>query len=127
MNEFAMGFVAVFEEPLNRIKIEEIVGEWLENFEKVEQVSEKDIATLEVTSIQDITWPSLLQFRVLNGTQYAWAYLSEGGKVIETTGTPNGEEVSLSLDIVVRLPGVVTVISDKDDKRLDELERQGIL
>ena len=46
--------------------------------------------------------------------------------VIETTGLPH-EKISLCLDILLELPGVTEIVDQHDDRRLDELERDGLM
>ena len=70
------GFIAVFEEALGKPQISECVASWLERFEKVEQVIPKMEGTLEVKEPSEIMWEPNLQFRVLNGEQFAWVYVS---------------------------------------------------
>lgn len=67
-----------------------------------------------------------LQFRVIQGDDFSWAYLTRGRRVIETTGLPN-EKIPLSLDILLELTGVTEVVDQSDDRRLDELERDGLM
>ena len=126
-NVFSVGFVGVFEERLDDALIEAVVESWLERFEKLEQVIPNEVATVHVTSKQDLIRSEHMQFRILLGDAFAWAYLSKGAKVIETTGMPAGEEASLSLHVLLELPGLTKVISDKDERALEALERQGVL
>ena len=52
--------------------------------------------------------------------------LPEGRRVIETSGLPN-EKIPLSLDVLLELTGVTEVVDQSDDRRLDELERDGLM
>src|ERR1700677_2354652 len=70
------GFIAVFEKALDRALISECVASWLERFEKVEQMIPKMEGTLEVKEPSEIMWEENLQFRVTNGDQFAWVYVS---------------------------------------------------
>lgn len=124
-NEFSLGFVAIFEKELDKGRVEKIVISWLNRFEKLEQVASRDIATLPINSIEDICWENNLQFRVLQGGEFSWIYLTMENKVIETTGQPNGDQVSLCLTVLTELPELITIIPDSDQKRLEELEEQG--
>ena len=124
-NEFALGFVAIFEKALDKARIEKIAASWLERFEKVEQVAARDIATLPIETLEDICWENNLQFRVTEGGEFSWIYLTLQSKVIETTGQPNGDQVSLCLTVLTELPELITIIPDSDQKRLDEFESQG--
>jgi hypothetical protein len=120
------GFVAVFENPLDRAAISECVGSWLKRFEKVEQVVPGMEGTLEVKETRDIMWEPHLQFRVLNGEQFAWVYLSLDKPAMETTGFQDAE-ISFCLEVLLELPNVAEVVDEKNARRLDELERAGII
>ena len=120
------GFIAVFEGPLDRARISECVASWLERFEKVEQVVPKMEGTLEVKETRDIMWEPNLQFRVLNGEQFAWVYVSLDKPSMETTGFQDAE-ISFCLEVLLELPDVAEVIDEKNERRLSELERAGII
>ncbi|MEZ5406328.1 MAG: hypothetical protein R3F23_09280 [Verrucomicrobiia bacterium] len=77
--------------------------------------------------MEDVIWDENLQFRILNGDEFSWVYLTRNKFIIETTGQPNGEEVSLCLNLLTELPELKTVIPDSDEKRLEELEKQGLI
>jgi hypothetical protein len=120
------GFVAIFEGPLDRAHISECIASWLERFEKVEQVVPKMEGTLEVKETRDIMWEPNLQFRVLKGEQFAWVYVSLDKPAMETTGLQDAE-ISFCLEVLLELPGVAEVIDEKNERRLSELERAGII
>ena len=120
------GFIAIFEGPLDRARISECVASWLERFEKVEQVVPKMEGTLEVKETRDIMWEPNLQFRVLNGEQFAWVYVSLDKPAMETTGFQDAE-ISFCLEVLLELPAVAEVIDEKNERRLAELERAGII
>jgi len=120
------GFIAVFETALGRAQISECVGSWLERFEKVEQVIPKMEGTLEVKEPSEIMWEENLQFRVTNGQQFAWVYVSLDKRAMETTGFQDAE-ISFCLEVLLELPGVAEVIDEKNQRRLDELEKAKII
>jgi hypothetical protein len=120
------GFVAVFERDLTQAHIAECVLSWLERFEKVEQVIPQMEGTLEVKEPAEIMWEPNLQFRVLNGEQFAWVYVSAGRRAMETTGFQDAE-ISFCLEVLLELPGIAEVIDEKNQRRLDELEKAGII
>ncbi len=120
------GFIAVFENALGRPEISECVLLWLERFEKVEQVIPNMEGTLEVKEPGEIMWEPNLQFRVLNGEQFAWVYASQERRAMETTGFQDAE-ISFCLEVLLELPGVAEVIDEKNQRRLDELEKAGII
>ena len=120
------GFIAVFEEALARAEISECVASWLARFEKVEQVVPKMEGTLEVREPSEIMWEPNLQFRVLNGEQFAWVYVSLDKRAMETTGFQDAE-ISFCLEVLLELPRVAEVIDEKNQRRLDELEKAGII
>ncbi|MCE0483025.1 MAG: hypothetical protein LV479_02165 [Methylacidiphilales bacterium] len=120
------GFVAVFETVLDRKLVSECVGSWLERFEKVEQVIPSMAGTLEVKKSDEIMWEPHLQFRVLNGEQFSWVYVSLDSRAMETTGFQDAE-ISFCLEVLLELPDVAEVIDEKNQRRLGELEKAGII
>jgi hypothetical protein len=120
------GFIAVFESALDQARISECVASWLERFEKVEQVVPGMEGTLEVKSPGEIMWEPNMQFRVLNGDQFSWVYVSLDKLAMETTGFQDAE-ISLCLEVLLELPAVAEVIDEKNQRRLDELEKAGII
>ncbi len=120
------GFIAVFETAHDRAQISEFVASWLERFEKVEQVIPGMEGTLEVKEPSEIMWEPNLQFRVTNGQQFAWAYVSLEKRAMETTGFQDAE-ISFCLEVLLELPGVAEVIDEKNQRRLDELEKAKII
>jgi len=120
------GFIAVFEEALGRPEISECIASWLERFEKVEQVVPGMEGTLEVKEPSEIMWEPNLQFRVMNGEQFAWVYASLDRRAVETTGFQDAE-ISFCLEVLLELPGVAEVIDERNQRRLNELEKAGIL
>ena len=120
------GFIAVFEQDLARAEISECVASWLERFEKVEQVIPKMEGTLEVKEPSEIMWEPNMQFRVINGEQFAWVYVSPDKRAMETTGFQDAE-ISFCLEVLLELPGIAEVIDEKNQRRLEELEKAGII
>lgn len=122
------GYVGLFKDPLTGDNVREFVASWLERFERVEQVSGggAGAVTVRIESVEQIIKEDHQQFRVLMGDDFAWVYVSKGNYVIETTGMP-ADDISVCLDVLLELPGLVEVIDQKDDKRLDELEAKGLM
>jgi hypothetical protein len=120
------GFIAVFETSLGRAQISECVASWLERFEKVEQVIPGMEGTLEVKEPSEVMWEPNLQFRVINGEQFAWIYVSLDKRAMETTGFQDAE-ISFCLEVLLELPAVAEVVDEKNQRRLDELEKAGII
>jgi hypothetical protein len=120
------GFVAVFSRDLNRALIGECVDSWLERFEKVEQVAPATEFTLEVKEAKDILWDGNLQFRVSNGDQFAWIYVTLDKTAMETTGFADAE-ISFALEVLLELPDVAEIVDEKNQRRLDELEKSGVI
>ena len=120
------GFIAVFESAFGRPEISECVMSWLDRFEKVEQVIPNMEGTLEVKEPGEIMWEPNLQFRVMNGEQFAWVYVSLERRAMETTGFQDAE-ISFCLEVLLELPGVAEVIDEKNQRRLDELEKAGVI
>jgi hypothetical protein len=120
------GFVAVFERDLTKANIAECVASWIARFEKVEQVIPNMEGTLEVKEPAEIMWEPNLQFRVVDGEQFAWIYVSVDKRAMETTGFQDAE-ISLCLEVLLELPSVAEIVDEKNQRRLDELERAGII
>ena len=120
------GFVAVFERDLTKANIAECVASWIARFEKVEQVIPNMDGTLEVKEPDEIMWEPNLQFRVINGEQFAWVYVSLGKRAMETTGFQDAE-ISFCLEALLELPSVAEIVDEKNQRRLDDLERAGII
>jgi hypothetical protein len=120
------GFIAVFEQALNRAQTSECVASWLARFEEIEQVVPRMEGTLEVKEPSEIMWEPNLQFRVIKGEQFAWVYVSLDKRAMETTGFQDAE-ISFCLEVLLELPGVAEVIDEKNQRRLDELEKAGII
>ena len=120
------GFIAVFEGALGRAHVSECVASWLDRFEKVEQVIPKMEGTLEVKEPGEIMWEENLQFRIINGEQFAWVYASLDKRAMETTGFQDAE-ISFCLEVLLELPRVAEVIDEKNQRRLDQLEKAGII
>ena len=120
------GFVAVFEQDIARAQVNECVASWLARFEKVEQVIPNMEGTLEVKEPSEIMWEANLQFRVMNGEQFAWVYATLDKRAMETTGLQDAE-ISFCLEVLLELRGVAEIIDERNQRRLDELERAGII
>ena len=120
------GFVAVFSTDLGRPELSECVASWLERFEKVEQVVPGMEGTLEVKEPSEIMWEPNLQFRVMNGEQFAWVYVSLDKRAMETTGFQDAE-ISFCLEVLLELPGIAEIVDEKNQRRLDELEKAGVI
>ncbi len=120
------GFVAIFKEPLDKTRVSDCVESWLERFEKVEQVAPANEFTLEVKEPRDILWDPNLQFRVSNGDQFAWIYIGLDKAAMETTGFADAE-ISFCLEVLLELPDVTEVVDEKNQRRLEQLEKAGII
>jgi hypothetical protein len=120
------GFIAVFERALDRGAIAECVASWLERFEKIEQVVPGSEVTSEIKKLDEIIWEPNLQFRVSKGDQFSWVYVSLDKLAMETTGFQDAE-ISFCLEVLLELPGVAEVIDEKNQRRLEQLEKAGII
>ena len=120
------GFVAVFKVAHDRASISECVASWLERFEKVEQVIPGMEGTAELKEPSEIMWEDNLQFRVMCGEQFAWVYVTLDKLAMETTGFQDAE-ISFCLEVLLELPNVIEVVDEKNQRRLDELEKAGII
>lgn len=123
------GYVAVFAEAHTDASIRGILDSWFSRFERVEQVvpgTQAGNTTITLAGPEELLKSDHLQFRVIQGEDFAWAYLTRGRRVIETTGLPN-EKIALCLDILLELPGVTEIVDQHDDRRLDALERDGLM
>ena len=123
------GYVGLFKEPLEEAQIREIISVWLSNFDLVEQVypgPQAGTATFTVKTTDDIAWDAHMQFRVHAGGDFCWVYLSKGRRVLETTGLPDVEN-TIPLYALLELPGLEEVIAQENERRLDQLEAEGLL
>lgn len=123
------GYVAVLAHPHTDDSIQEILDSWMSRFERVEQVvpgTQAGNTTITLANSGELLKADHLQFRVIQGQDFSWAYLTRGRRVIETTGLPN-ERIALCLDILLELTGVTEIVDQHDDRRLDELERDGLM
>jgi hypothetical protein len=120
------GFIAIFKTALQKSDVSDCMASWLERFEKVEQVVPGMEGTLEVIRPNEIMWEPNLQFRVLNGEQFTWIYVSLDKRAMETTGFQDAE-ISFCLEVLLELPGLAEVIDERNQRRLDELEKAGII
>lgn len=123
------GYVAVFAQPHTDASIQAMLDSWMSRFERVEQVipgTQAGNTTITLANSGELLKADHLQFRVIQGQDFAWAYLTRGRRVIETTGLPH-EKIALCLDILLELPEVTEIVDQHDDRRLDELERDGLM
>jgi hypothetical protein len=120
------GFVAIFGKEFTRDRVSECVESWLERFEKVEQIAPGMEFTLEIKGAKEILWDPNLQFRVSNGEQFAWVYVSLEKTAMETTGFADAE-ISFCLEVLLELPDVTEVVDEKNQRRLEQLEKAGII
>lgn len=123
------GYVAIFSEPHTDSSIRLILRSWMDRFERIEQIipgAQAGNSTVTLTSPQELLPGDHLQFRILVGGDFTWAYLTRGRRVIETTGLPS-ERIALCLDVLLELNGVTEIVDQSDDRRLDELERDGLM
>jgi hypothetical protein len=120
------GFIAVFGKPFTRERVTECVESWLERFEKVEQVAPANEFTLEVLEAKDLIWDTNLQFRVSNADLFAWVYVTLDKAAMETTGFADAE-ISFCLQVLLELPDTAEIVDEKNQRRLDELEKAGVI
>jgi hypothetical protein len=120
------GFVAIFGQEFTKERVSECVDSWLECFEKVEQVAPGMEFTLEIKGSNEIIWAANLQFRVSNSDQFAWVYVALDKTTMETTGFADAE-ISFCLEILLELPDTVEIVDEKNQRRLDELEKAGVI
>jgi hypothetical protein len=123
------GYVGLFAEAFTQAQVGAFVGVWLGSGLQVEQVCPGPLAgntTISIKEPSDILWEPNLQFRVLNEVTFSWAYLTLGKRVMETSGLPEEGNI-LPLEILAELPGLTEVIDQINDRRLDQLEAQGLM
>ena len=120
------GFVAIFSKDFTRERVSECVTSWLDRFEKVEQVAPANEFTLEIMSANEIIWDANLQFRISNSDLFAWVYVSLDQATMETTGFAD-DEISFCLQVLLELPDTLEIVDEKNQRRLDELEKAGVI
>ncbi len=81
---------------------------------------------MEIHGASDIFWEEYPQFRIAEGEAFAWVYLSLRRKSIETTGFSTSG-IPLCLEVLLELPRIYEIIDEKNEARLAQLEREGIL
>jgi hypothetical protein len=124
------GFVAISSEVITDAVIEDYIQSWLMRFERVEQVSPLDRngnTTIHIQSVEDYMPDEEVQFRILDGGDFAWVYITRLRYAIETTGLACDDRIALSLDVLLELPAIKEIIHDSDEARLDALEAEGML
>jgi hypothetical protein len=120
------GFVAIFGQPFDRERVNVCVESWLERFEKVEQIAPGMEFTLEIKSAKEIIWDANLQFRISESDLFAWAYVTLDKAAMETTGFADAE-ISFCLQVLLELPDTTEIVDEKNQRRLDELEKSGVI
>jgi hypothetical protein len=120
------GFVAIFGQPFTRESVSICIASWLERFEKVEQIAPGNEFTLEIKGADEIIWNANLQFRVSESDLFAWIYVTLDKAAMETTGFADAE-ISFCLQVLLELPDTVEIVDEKNQRRLDELEKTGVI
>jgi hypothetical protein len=123
------GYVALFHQVLTKESIQSFLKIWLESYDKVEQVCPGPVAggvTVHLKSVEEILWEKNMQFRILTGGEFTWAYLRLEALIIETSGLPFADN-TMPLDVLVELPGLAEIIDQNNHRRLDQLESEGLL
>ncbi|QSR85978.1 hypothetical protein EM20IM_05515 [Candidatus Methylacidiphilum infernorum] len=121
------GYVGIFVEPFTKEEVEKLVSHWLERFERVEQVIPGQYnytSTLVIEKIEDLLYEEHPQFRIVQGDDFAWVYLSYNRRVLETSGFYS-DQIPLSLEVLLELPNLVEIVEETNEKRLKELEDEG--
>ena len=122
------GYVALLKHPLTRHDLDKILLDWLMRFDAIEQLTlagTKTLATVPIRNPDEVFWERDLQFRVLAGEQFAWVYLTAERRVMESEGLAEPNGPILSLDVFAGIPFCERIVSDRDDKTLDEWEAKG--
>lgn len=121
------GYIAIFEDALDKEAVKDFVKIWSSDYDRLEQVVPGNSnSTVILKSEDEILWEDNLQFRVSAGEDFTWVYLSLHHLVIETSGMPH-EENTLPLDVLAELPRINEVVNQENERRLDELEAEGLL
>jgi hypothetical protein len=129
MEHTSKGYVGLFESPLRHSDVEEFVEYWLQSYSPIEQVAPTEMAdnaTIKIEKKEDLLVTSNMQFRITMEENFVWVYLTTGRYVIETTGflDPNN---TMPYEVLLDLPGIQEIIEDTNDKRLDQLEAEGLM
>ena len=123
------GYIGIFDLPLDQSRLAAFVMLWLDKFDQVEQVipgKQAGNLTATIKKMEDILEDRSPQFRVTAGEDFAWIYLTMDKTFVETTGLPVEENV-MPLESLLDLPDLKEVVDQFDEKRLQELEKTGII
>ncbi|MES2308976.1 MAG: hypothetical protein V4507_08960 [Verrucomicrobiota bacterium] len=123
------GYIGLFKKPIDRAILNQVIECWLSRFERVEQLVPGDAngtSALSIKKPEELMWHPNMEFRVTQGEEFTWVYVGAGSRVMETSGFPS-EQISMSVDVFIELPGIIEIIDDIDEQRLNELEKEGIL
>ncbi|MGF1677805.1 MAG: hypothetical protein ACFCUX_01275 [Candidatus Methylacidiphilales bacterium] len=123
------GYIALTSAPLEKRAVTEIIEGWTAQYPRVEQVcpgAQAGTLTVLIHQPEDILWDQHLQFRVLSGEEFTWIYITLGHRIIETSGL-SYEANTLPLDVLLDCAGIEEVIDQSNERRLDELEKAGLL
>jgi hypothetical protein len=82
--------------------------------------------THEIKSAKEIIWDANLQFRISESDLFAWAYVTLDKAAMETTGFADAE-ISFCLQVLLELPDTTEIVDEKNQRRLDELEKSGVI
>lgn len=123
------GYVALFHYPLTKDKIGSFLQAWIDCYDRVEQTCPGPAAggvTVLLKSREEILWETNLQFRILMGGEFTWVYLNLNSRTLETSGLPFADN-TMPLDVLVELPDLAEIIEQHNEKRLDQLEAEGLM
>ncbi|MEM9443902.1 MAG: hypothetical protein AAGA18_00985 [Verrucomicrobiota bacterium] len=123
------GYIGIFDCVLDRSRLKVFAEIWLDKFDQVEQVvpgKQSGILTIHIKKSEDILEDKAPQFRVTAGEDFSWIYLSMDKPVVETSGLPVEDNV-MPLESLLDLPDLHEVVDQFDEKRIGELEREGLV
>ncbi|MBV9463084.1 MAG: hypothetical protein JO317_02545 [Verrucomicrobiae bacterium] len=124
------GFVGLLKAPLDPIRFDQMLEVWLSRFDTVEQLRSgggTSLATFRISGPDDTLWEKDMQFRVLSGQQFAWVYLTDAARIVESDGLADPAGPSLALDVFLEMELFERVVSDRDETTLEEWEKQGYI
>ncbi len=122
------GYIAVFGHEIDKHTMRDCMEVWLGQFDRIEQVApgSRSESTIIIASTSQMLWEENLQYRAMADDNFAWIYVTLGSRIMETSGL-DYEDNLIPLEVFTELHGVDEVIDARNERRLEELEKEGLI